>query len=552
MSRPVNVIYIYSTAPAHQHEQPREDTRPPSPADSIDERIAHLVASDALPPAPPANPTLYDRLYARYLQVSDLRSWLGWLIDRARWAIRWEDVEFVFRVTLPIRFNRYARLETELVWRLNSLYDFLAQNPEILPDDMLDSSDDEIEVFGRDPPPGVDDSYNSNGPLAVRIQIGEGENAPTITIPTDVLEDHLGNTIEYSRGRRVVALRMRRNPRILGHDAQTLQLDDQLGSHEAVGEDLRGGHLEGSEDLSFDTLQSVRERGHAFAERLSTTEGTLDDGEEAGDSGDFGEGIEDEGYENDFGVDEADYEFTPDSQEDGLEMARRPSQYGEAAVPTHPDRPHNWQPFHQYFMYACRGDITAVTGELQATFKFEPEVSRDWVGKQLNKVGNIRKQLEYLECSLPGEIGTIDRAQARQRMQSSDFFVKDIFDGTNLGQIFDIDPTSEAYAEPVRPSDLAALWTPDLDGTLLVALPGIRLMDTFRAEYLGISHERLESGIGTTRKEDAISMRFGQLRYLKLSDKDMAVGRQRAAAQAYADSLSADEPETDEDGAVRL
>jgi hypothetical protein len=143
---------------------------------------------------------------------------------------------------------------------------------------------------------------------------------------------------------------------------------------------------------------------------------------------------------------------------------------------------------------------------------------------------NIREQIEYLEVHLPGETGTLDRAGTRLQMGQLGLFIQDIFDGKSVGQVFDIDPASDAYTEPIRPSDLPDTWTPLLDATLLAVLPDIPFMETFWIENAGIFREAFEDGIGPSRKGHALSLRCGQLKYLRLSEELLAAGEQREQA----------------------
>lgn len=98
----------------------------------------------------------------------------------------------------------------------------------------------------------------------------------------------------------------------------------------------------------------------------------------------------------------------------------------------------------------------------------------------------------------------------------------------------DIDLTSEVYAEPRRPADLPPEWTPLLDAILLAALPEIPSMETFWIENRDLFQEDWRDGIGASRREHAISLRCGQLRYLRLSEDQMAAGRERERARLEA------------------
>ena len=96
----------------------------------------------------------------------------------------------------------------------------------------------------------------------------------------------------------------------------------------------------------------------------------------------------------------------------------------------------------------------------------------------------------------------------------SGVFIQDIYDGINAGQIFDIDPSSDAYAEPIRP-DLPPTWTSVLDASLSTVLPNMPSVESFWRENAGVLQEFFEAGVGSSSKERAVSIRCGQLRYLR-------------------------------------
>lgn len=98
----------------------------------------------------------------------------------------------------------------------------------------------------------------------------------------------------------------------------------------------------------------------------------------------------------------------------------------------------------------------------------------------------------------------------------------------------DIDLTSDAYTEPSRPLDLPSRWDPLLDAILLAVLPEIPSMETFWVENMALLQEDWRDGIGSSRRERALSLRCGQLRYLRLSEDQMAAGRERGRARLEA------------------
>ena len=536
-----------------QQQSREEGRRPASRVDSLDERIAGLVSSNALPPATPRNPTPFDRLRTRYYDTRNFRRQIGRDLRHVNQQVAiFQHVPRGRRFFLRIQHNTYSQREEELERRLMIADEYRAQNPEIHADDMIDSSDDDEEVFGRDPPPMLDYGSDSDGPEDVTFHTRQGEDVVRMTLPMELVEAHGGNIVRNRRARRAARSNRRaRDPRDLGIDGEEI-LDDSLPRYDdAVGR-LADRYSRTMGILSGGSFQHVLETGIAVNEQLTNTLDPLVREEYAGEIEDIDEDGEIQEDEDDLAFNEVDYHLDPDSYEDESEdssengSAGRQAQHVESPVDSDPDRPYNWQAFHQYFMYSCRGDITAVAGELQATFDFEPEIKREWVGRQLNEIGNIQKQLEYLERWLPGESGTMDRVQAREQLASLDCSVPDIYDGMNTGQIFDIDPTSDAYTEPVRPADLPPTWTSIIDATLLTVLPDIPSMEMFWLDHTAILREIWASGVGSERKKDAMGVRCGQLRYLKFSEADLTAGRDwerhRRVAMGYSDSSSGEEP----------
>jgi hypothetical protein len=119
--------------------------------------------------------------------------------------------------------------------------------------------------------------------------------------------------------------------------------------------------------------------------------------------------------------------------------------------------------------------------------------------------------------------------------------------------VVDIDLTSDAYTEPGRPLDLPSRWNPLMDAILLAVLPEIPSMETFWMENMTLLQEDWRDGIGALRRERALSLRCGQLRYLRLSEDQMAAGRERERARLEArEDASASNVDTVGDAAAGL
>lgn len=502
-----------------QQQQSRESSRRAraGSTDSLDERIAGLVCSGALPPPPPAAPTPYDRLNARFQEIRRTRRDIGSQLHHVRHQIdSFQPVPRGKLLYLTVQQNTYREREAEMAARVDAFQDWRGRCPGIHADDMMDSSDEE-EVFGRDPEPFLD-CGSDDGEEEVRFHVGQGPDERVVTARVEDVEACLRNTAcqrsaRQARGpRRAWALEPLLHAPVPNTDFQDavagLQraraaLDD-LGLRMAPDDSLHEAHAGNTDELAFD-----------------------DDEDDDGDEDEVDHDIEEDPWSSDSDVPQ------PEANDND----------------TDPERPPGWQKFHQYFMYSCRGDVSAVTSTLRDGFQFERHVSEAWVGTQLNKLANIREQIEYLEAYLPGETGTLDRAEARLRMRLSSVFIQDTYDGKSAGQIFDIDTASDAYIEPVRPADLPATWTALLDATLLTALPDINRLETFWLENASVLQEMFEDGIGSSRKERALSLRCGQLRYLSSSEEQPAVSRERSEA-AFGNDTEEPEATNDEEASA--
>jgi hypothetical protein len=326
------------------HEHPRED-RPPTP-DSLDARIAGLVSSNILPPAPPAPPTLHDRLIDRYREIRRLRR----QITRDTHQVRRQRAAFQ-----PVRRGRllslmaqqavYSRREVDLAARIDAHQDYMEQYPDADPNEMDSSGDDEEIVFGRDATPILDYASDSDGPEEVSFHVGQGPDAPALSYSVDEVEAYLRDAGRPSRARTAAGARIRswavEDTQVLPGPAE--YLDDAIAGSHGYLQRSRSGLVSSGIQLAPD------DGGHEDASE--SEESPFDSDEE-----DEGEGDEDE--EDDEGM-EPDLSSESEADENNVYL----------------ERPSRWQTFHQFFMYSCRGDVSAVTSELQEMFRFEPAVS---------------------------------------------------------------------------------------------------------------------------------------------------------------------------------
>ena len=183
--------------------------------------------------------------------------------------------------------------------------------------------------------------------------------------------------------------------------------------------------------------------------------------------------------------------------------------------------PRSWRVAYPYLMFSGRGTVSDVTRQLQETFLFDPPISNTWVGEQLNSEEVILQQLAYLNNYLPGESGTMDRAQARLNVLPLNVTVPDIHEG--MGDWIDIDHTSEAYIQPVTPTDAPRDWSREMDAGLLrsmnrsSAIPG-----TF-----WVSSTTGDEAFLNGQPDEFIARRRGQVWHMNISEEEMLAAEQR-------------------------
>jgi hypothetical protein len=367
--------------------------RAASDADSLDERIAGLVLSNVLPPAPPEVPSLYDRINELCCQVRNIHRRISREILAANQLIREsQHVAFGRDLALRVQLNEYRQRLSELETRRDRVRDWMAENPDIDPDEIVDSSDDEELLLGRDPAPVLDYGSDSDGPEEVRFHIGEGHHAPTIALRTTDVDAYLRDRYRRRRARRARRARTARGqgrPQHLEISNSERDPEDADESDLAESPHADTEEYESEEELEYASNESEEDvaSGSVYEDRPASN----------GESAQF---------------------------EEDEEGGSAPTQ-SEAEVDVDSQQPDDWQAFHQYFMYSCRGDLAAVTSQLQGQFDFVPEITQAWVGRQLNNTRRIWEQTQFLAVYLPGETGTQDRAAARLQMALSDFFIQD-------------------------------------------------------------------------------------------------------------------------------
>jgi hypothetical protein len=401
--------------------QSRQRGRATSDADSLDACIAGLVLSNALPPAPPEIPSLYDWIDELCHQTQDiLRQIIREILAVNRLIGEFQHVALGRDFSLLVQLYEYCPRLSELAAIRTDVRRWMEQNPDIDPDESVDSSDDEEFLPGRDSEPILDYDSDSDGPEEVRFHIGEGYHAPTITLRTGDVDAYLRDPYQQRRARRAGTARGPGGTQDLeypvysyvGYSSRVMQLAidhatrtiERAGRHSNWGgdrEDAGESSLAGSPDTDTGEFESERELEYASNESEEDTARGLVYEDRPASNGESAQSEEED--------------------DEGSSMSTQ----SEADVDGDSQRPHEWQTFHQYFMYSCRGDLAAVTSQLQGQFDFVPEITQAWVGRQLNNTVYIEEQTQFLDFYLPGETGTLSRAAARWQMARSDFFIQD-------------------------------------------------------------------------------------------------------------------------------
>jgi hypothetical protein len=392
----------------------RQRSRATSDADSLDARIASLVLSNALPPTPPEIPSLYDRIDELCHQARDiLRRAIRETLAVNRLIGEFQHVALGRDFSLLVQLYEYSPYLTELAAIRTDVRRWMDENPDIDPDGAADSSDDEELLLEHDPAPIFDYDSDSDGPEEVRFHIGEGEDAPTIALRTRDVDAYLRDPYRQRRARRAGTARGQRGTQHLEYPVYSF-----------VGYSSRVMEL--AIDQATQTIETVERRSDGGADREDAGESSLVESPDT-DTGEFEFEGELEYASNEPEEDTARgpvYEDRSASNSEDDEGSSTPTQ-GEAEVNGDSQQPHEWQTFHQYFMYSCRGDLAAVTSQLQGQFDFVPEITQAWVGRQLNNTLCIGEQTRFLDSYLPGETGTLSRATARWQMAGSGFFIQD-------------------------------------------------------------------------------------------------------------------------------
>ncbi|KAL6234694.1 hypothetical protein BDW75DRAFT_159760 [Aspergillus navahoensis] len=178
--------------------------------------------------------------------------------------------------------------------------------------------------------------------------------------------------------------------------------------------------------------------------------------------------------------------------------------------------PRNWDTYHDYFLWTCRGTVDVITEHLQAVFRFEPAIDETFVAARLCGV-NAYRQLTFLQKYLPGEVHSLQRAEARGIMYEADISHPDVRMGSQDLDMEQPDAGDPKYIEPVLPC-----WAPPNWG---------RADDAFAALYLGEDPIVFQREYGWACTEiptiEFISIRMAQIPHLNLNWMELQAAKSR-------------------------
>ncbi|KAL4900534.1 hypothetical protein BDW74DRAFT_93406 [Aspergillus multicolor] len=203
--------------------------------------------------------------------------------------------------------------------------------------------------------------------------------------------------------------------------------------------------------------------------------------------------------------------------------AEREREAAEIASPreldNEPDQatwPPGWSTFHDYFLWTCRGTVTVISDHLQAVFRFNPAIDETFVAGRLGGV-NAYKQLTFLQKYLPGEVHSLQRAEARAVVYEAEIFHPDVRMGTQDLEIKQPDAGDPEYVDTIIPC-----WAPPGWG---------RADDAFAALYLGEHPLVFLREYGWVWAEmpslEFVSIRMAQLPHLNLNWLELQAANSR-------------------------
>ncbi|KAL4956958.1 hypothetical protein BDW69DRAFT_192009 [Aspergillus filifer] len=178
--------------------------------------------------------------------------------------------------------------------------------------------------------------------------------------------------------------------------------------------------------------------------------------------------------------------------------------------------PNKWSTYHDYFLWTCRGTVEIITDHLQAVFRFKPPIEETFVAARLGGI-NAYKQMTFLRKYVPGEVHTLQRAEARAVIYEADISHPDVRWGTHEIDMKQPNYGSPEYVEPILPCWAPSEWS--------------RADDAFAAMYLGKDPVlfRREYGwaFAETPSIEFIGIRMAQIPHLNLTWMELQAAKSR-------------------------
>lgn len=178
--------------------------------------------------------------------------------------------------------------------------------------------------------------------------------------------------------------------------------------------------------------------------------------------------------------------------------------------------PSAWEPYIEYFLWTCRGNVPLITDHLQAIFGFNPPIDETAVAARLGGVHACR-QMTFLRKYLPGETHSLQRAEARGVIYEANISHPDIRMGSQGLELRQLDSGHPEYVQPILPCWAPRSWS--------------REDDAFAALYLGEHPAVFQREYSWTLSDipsiEFISIRMAQIPHLNLSWAELQAAKDR-------------------------
>ncbi|KAI9934158.1 hypothetical protein ASPWEDRAFT_170214 [Aspergillus wentii DTO 134E9] len=169
-----------------------------------------------------------------------------------------------------------------------------------------------------------------------------------------------------------------------------------------------------------------------------------------------------------------------------------------------------WRLHHDYFLWACRGDVEEIASQMQAVYAFSSPLNPSFIAERLSGPRAFQ-QISFLLAYLPGETRTLQRAIARGILYEANLIDPEITYGRRLRRLRQFNCRDPRYSPPVMPPDAPPLWRRYFDAFLLMFL-GVPPHDII------IKHGWLfPAGLSV----DFLRVRLSQLAHIGLSNTEV-------------------------------